>query len=113
MKSHPLALVFLFVTAGQASVCRAANDPCDGLKAPPKVSALLERSFQHWRVEKISDLDPEYQELWTKNYPTGCPGFVAGHFQKPDSIAYAFLLVPAVLVYYWNGTRFRSIATSV
>jgi len=176
-------LVFLLPIGGQASNCRAANDPCNGLKVPPGVSILLEKSFPHWRIEKLSDLHPDYQEMWAKAFPSGCPGFVAGHLQKTDSIAYAFLLVPAdqtkkgyrlvvlsetmkdswhslvlekddqytptsavirlappgdykeadgskkvrtqtdgivserfeagALIYYWNGTRFRSIATSV
>jgi len=167
----------------QVAPCRAANDPCGSLKIPPGVSGSLEKSFPQWRVEKISDLHPEYQEVWAKAFPSACPGFVAGHLQKTDSIAYAFLLVPTdqtrngyrlvvlsetmkdswhsivlekddqytptsavislappgdykeadgskkvhtqtdgivserfevgALVYYWSGTRFRSIATSV
>jgi hypothetical protein len=95
VKNCRLAVAFLLVTVSQASVCRASNEPCDSAKIPPPISALLEKSFPHWRVEKPSDLDPSYQELWTKKYVADCPGFVAGHFQKRDSIAYAVLLVPA------------------
>lgn len=183
MKRWLLVLASLLAIFSCVSVCRASSEPCDSVKIPQAISTLLERSFQHWRIEKSSDLDPSYQELWTKKYAADCPGFVAGHFQKPDSIAYAVLLVPAeqtkkgyrlivfiettkdvwrpiilekddqytptsavirlappgnyeeadsnkkvhtstdgivserieagVLVYYWNGTRFRSISTSV
>ncbi len=183
MKNCFVVLALLLAIGGQASICRAANDPCGSFKLSPEASALLEKSFPHWRAEKISDLAPEYQELWTKNFPAACPGLVAGHFEKADSIAYALLLVPAdltkkgyrlvvllettkdnwrpivlekdnqytptsavirlappgdyeeadrnkkvntrtdgivserfeagALVYYWSGTRFRSIATSV
>lgn len=183
MKYRIAVLAILLATTAQAAVCRASNEPCDSVKIPPAVSALMEKSFPHWRVEKPSDLDTSYQELWTKKYAADCPGFVVGHFLKPDSVAYAVLLVPAdqskkgyrlvvftemaghvwrpiilekddqytptsvvirlappgdyeeadsnkkvhtvtdgivserievgVLVYYWNGNRFRSISTSV
>jgi hypothetical protein len=183
VKNCVLALAFLLTLGSQTSVCRSTNEPCDGSKIPPAISAILEKSFPHWRVERIADLDSEYQELWTKKYPNYCPGFVTGHFQKQDSLAYAALLVPAddtkkgyrlvvfsettkdiwhstllekddqytptsavirlappgdyeeaennkkvhtrtdgivserietgVLVYFWNGARFRSITTSV
>jgi len=183
MKRCLIVLASLLAIVSRASVCRASNEPCDSVKIPPTVSALLEKSFPHWRIEKPSDLDSSYQELWTKKYAADCPGFVAGHFQKRDSIAYAVLVVPAdqsrkgyrliiftettkdvwhpivlekddqstptsavirlappgdyeeadsnkkvhtltdgivserieagVLVYYWSGTRFRSISTSV
>jgi hypothetical protein len=177
----PVSLyLFTFI---QAAVGAPPSAPCDGVKIPQAISALLEKSFPHWRVEKPSDSDASYQEIWTKKFPADYPGFVAGYFQKPDSMAYAVLLVPADqtkkgyrlvvfaeaakgswhpflldkddrytptsvvirrappgdyeeadsnkkvhsrtdgivneqievgdLVYYWTGTRFRSIATSV
>jgi hypothetical protein len=163
--------------------CRASNDPCDGITPPESLSARLKESFPHWRIERTSDLETSYQDLWAKKFPTACPGFVAGHLLKPDTIAYALLLVPSdqtkkgyrlvvfsesttgtwhpavlekddqytptsavirvvppgeyreadgvkkihtrtdgivserieagILVYYWNGARFRSVATSV
>src|SRR6266404_3883623 len=183
MKHCVLTVGFLLAIGVQPAVCRASDEPCKNIKLPPVVSMLLEKSFPQWRVEKLSDLDPSYQELWTKKYSEDCPGFVAGHLQKADSIAYAVLLVPAdqtkkgyrlvvlskvakngwrsivlekddqytptsavirlappgdyeeadsnkkvhtrtdgivserieagALVYYWNGARFRNIATSV
>jgi hypothetical protein len=179
----PLATAFLIGICLHVPSCRASDDPCDGIKPPEGLSTRLKESFPHWRIEKTSDLEASYQELWTKKFPTACPGFVAGHLLKPDAVAYAFLLVPSdqtkkgyrlvvfsepttgswhpivlekddqytptsavislvppgeyqeadgtkkihirtdgiaserieagVLVYYWNGTRFRSISTSV
>jgi hypothetical protein len=95
MKNCLLVLAIVLATGGQATVCRASTDPCDSLTVPPAISTALEKFFPHWRVEKVSDLHADYQELWTKNYTTNCPGFVVGHLQSPDSKAYAFLLVPA------------------
>ena len=87
-------LVAFFLIA-LPTVCFGSDEACTKIKFPPALSVLLEKSFAHWRVEKVSDLDPSYQELWTKKYPEECPGVIAGHLKKPDSIAYAVLLVPA------------------
>jgi hypothetical protein len=93
MRKRLLALAVLFGMCGLTTICHAATEPCDSMKVPPAVSALLEKSFPHWRVEKPSDLDPFYQQVWTKNFSATCPGFVSGHLQEPDAMAYAFLLV--------------------
>jgi len=177
-----VAIAFLTGICLHVPACRA-SDPCDGIKPPESLWTRLEQSFPHWRIERSSDLEASYQELWTKKFPTACPGFVEGNFLKPDVTAYAVLLIPSdqtkkgyrlvvfsesapgtwrstilekdnqytpasavirlappgeyqeadgtkrvhtrtdgivseriesgVLVYYWSGTRFRSIATSV
>src|SRR5437870_3505578 len=95
MKHSVLTVGFLLAIGVGPTVCRASDEPCNNIKLPSAVSTLLEKSFPHWRVEKLSDLDLSYQELWTKKYSKDCPGFVAGHLQKADSMAYAVLLVPA------------------
>jgi hypothetical protein len=95
IKSCPLVLAFVLADLWSATVARTSNEPCDGIKIPPVVLVMLEKSFPHWRIEKISDPDPSNQEAWIKKYPTACPGFVAGHFQKSRSVGYAFLLLPA------------------
>ncbi len=94
MKTCLRGLVFTLAMSG-SSTCRASNEPCDTIKTPRGVSELLEQSFLHWRIEKTSDLEPSNREAWIKKYPGSCPGFVAGHFQRKDSIAYAFLLLSA------------------
>jgi len=94
MKTCLRGLVFALAMSG-SSTCHASNEPCETIKIPRGVSVLLEQSFLHWRIEKTSDLEPSNREAWINKYPGSCPGFVAGHFQRTDSIAYAFLLLPA------------------
>lgn len=91
----PFAAVFcLSGLCGTLCIGQAKAGPCENLQIPPRVSTVLEKSFPNWRIEKLSDLDPSNQEAWTKKYPDACPGFITGHFQKKDSVGYAFLLLP-------------------
>jgi hypothetical protein len=90
-----LQALFLVLAMGERSSVSRASDECETVNIPPEVSVVLERSFSRWRIEKTSDLEPSNRETWTKKYPGLCPGFVAGHFQRLDSVAYAFLLLPA------------------
>jgi len=95
MKKSLLGLAFLLLIAGTSDECRASTDPRESIAVPPLISTILQKSFPNWRVEKLSDLDSSEQEAWTTKYPTACPSFVAGHFQKPSSVGYAFLLLPS------------------
>lgn len=88
-------LLFLIFINGACNKCYASADPCESISAPTPVSTLLGKSYQGWRIENLSDLDSANQAAWTKKYPGACPGFVKGHFQKPGSVGYAFLLLPA------------------
>jgi hypothetical protein len=42
----------------------------------------------------VSNLGPDDKQLWLKAHPKDCPGIAIGHFEKPDQLAYAVLLVP-------------------
>jgi hypothetical protein len=94
MKTRLFVLPLLLFIGSPRILGRLPNDPCDHVSIPDKLSVELERSFSDWRMVIPSDLDPASHDLWAKNYAAGCPGFVAGHFLRPDSLAYAFLLVP-------------------
>jgi hypothetical protein len=39
-------------------------------------------------------LEGDDRQLWLKAHPTDCPGIAVGHFESPDQLAYAVLLVP-------------------
>ena len=42
----------------------------------------------------MSDLGADDKHLWVRAHPKECPGIAIGHFEKPDRLAYAVLLVP-------------------
>jgi len=87
-------LALMLAVFGVSSACRAA-DGCESTKMPREISAILQTSFRHWRVEQTSDLNLSSREAWTKKYPGACAGFVVGHFRRTDSVEYALLLLPA------------------
>jgi hypothetical protein len=70
-----------------------AHDPCQNV-LPPSAQSLVAGKFPSWRTRLLSDLESYDHELWTKAHPHECPGIAAGHFEEPDSLAYALVLVP-------------------
>jgi len=81
-------LVMVPVSSGQA------KDTCRTSSLPPEPQVLLDRQYGNWRPKRVSDLSPDDKQLWSKAHPKECPGIAIGHFEKPDQLAYAVLLVP-------------------
>lgn len=74
-------------TAKAADVCAAAT-------LPTGVQQLLQRNYSDWRPKTMADLESDDQKLWISTNPHSCPGIAIGHFEQPNQIAYALLLVP-------------------
>jgi hypothetical protein len=70
------------------------HDPCRNAVLPTRAQSLIAHTFTEWRTKRVSDLGTDDQQLWTKAHPAECPGVAAGHFQEPDLLAYALVLVP-------------------
>jgi hypothetical protein len=69
------------------SSCRDASLPSDA-------QLLIVKKFPDWRPKNVSDLSADDQQLWLQAHPKECPGIAVGHFEEPDSLSYAILLVP-------------------
>ena len=97
---HVLALLVLVATsllstAPRASFVAAQDSPKLGqatLAVP--VDTLLKAKFPQWRPKQLSDMAADDQQLWL-NGPNGkeSPGIAIGHFEFPDELSYAVLLV--------------------
>src|ERR1700728_3744432 len=70
------------------------RDVCSDEILPAPVLASLQTKFDAWRPEQPTDLGPDDLDLWTKAHPNDCPGIAIGHFERPDALAYAVLLLP-------------------
>lgn len=55
---------------------------------------LLDQRFPGWRHKYLSDLGEYDTKLWLETHPRECPGIAVGHFEQPDRVAYAVLLIP-------------------
>jgi hypothetical protein len=84
---HFVAIVLAFVTVSLAQPNR-----CEVL--PSDAQLLLEQRFPEWRPKVLSDLSGYDRKLWLETHPKDCPGIAVGHFEQPDRVAYAVLLVP-------------------
>jgi hypothetical protein len=81
-------LVIVPVSSGQLkNRCRVSS-------LPSGAKALLDTKYADWRPKDVSDLGADDKELWTKAHPKECPGIAIGHFEEPDRLSYAALLVP-------------------
>jgi len=58
------------------------------------VDTLLKVKFPQWRPKQLSDMGADDQQLWL-NGPNEkeSPGIAIGHFEFPDELSYAVLLV--------------------
>jgi hypothetical protein len=72
-------------------VALAQSNRCDLL--PAQAKRLLDQRFPGWRPKHLSDLGGYDKKLWLEMHPKECPGIVVGHFEQPDRLAYAILLV--------------------
>ena len=81
-------LAMVPVSSGQG------KDACQISSLPSGAQVLLDRQYGDWRSKRASDLGPDDKQLWSKAHPKDCPGIAIGHFEKPDQLAYAVLLVP-------------------
>ena len=81
-------LVMVPISSGQG------KDTCRTSSLPSGAQVLLDRQYGDWRSKRASDLGPDDKQLWLKAHPKDCPGIAIGHFEKPDQLAYAVLLVP-------------------
>jgi len=87
-RTHFIALFLLtFVPASLAQ-----SNGCDVL--PSQAKLILDQRFANWRPKLLSDLSGFDRKVWHEEHPKECPGIVAGHFEQPDEVAYAVLLVP-------------------
>ncbi len=94
---HVLTLLALVATsplstAPRAPVVAAQASGKAALAVP--VDTLLKAKFPQWRPKQLSDMGADDQQLWL-NGPNGkdVPGIAIGHFEFPDELSYAVLLV--------------------
>ena len=55
---------------------------------------MLESKYSDWRPKTMADLEQDDQRVWLAEKLGSCPGIAAGHFEQPNQLAYAMLLVP-------------------
>src|SRR4029077_7555180 len=48
----------------------------------------------NWRPKHLSDLSGYDKKLWLETHPKECPGIAVGHFEQPDRVGYAVVLIP-------------------
>jgi hypothetical protein len=84
--------VMVLMTA--ATVRAQTSNPRAEANLPTPVVDLIRTKFSGWRPKDVSDLDPENRELWLRPHLNDCPGIAVGHFESPDRLTYAVLLVP-------------------
>lgn len=84
----------LFILLAFSSLSLAqSKETCHDASLPAPVRALLKEKFPDWRPKHLLDLDLDDQKLWLETHAKACPGIVAGHFEQPDRMAYAILLL--------------------
>jgi hypothetical protein len=62
---------------------------------PAGVSRVLQRRFPHAKVTELADLHADDRKLWlaSPDRKGACPGVAIGHFEYPDRLSYAVLLI--------------------
>jgi hypothetical protein len=93
---HLLLLLAIGVVALiSARPARAqTSNSCAETDLPGPVIDLIKAKFSGWRPEQLPDLAADDQQLWVKAHGNQCPGTAVGHFESPDHLSYAVLLVP-------------------
>ena len=88
-------LVIVPVSSGQL------KNSCRTSSLPSGAKALLDAKYADWRPNDVSDLGADDKGLWTKPHPKDCPGIAIGHFEEPERLSYAVLLVPQLGTQAW------------
>jgi hypothetical protein len=83
---------FILILLALASVAPAQSNSCAVL--PVEAKTVLDQRFPGWRRKHLSDLSGYDKKLWLETHPKECPGIAVGHFEQPDRVAYAVLLIP-------------------
>ncbi|HLZ39829.1 MAG TPA: hypothetical protein VKQ11_02645 [Candidatus Sulfotelmatobacter sp.] len=83
-----IVLAMVPISSGQG------KDSCPMASLPSGAQAVLGRQYGEWRPKRVSDLGADDKKIWAETHPKDCPGIAIGHFEKPDQLAYAVLLVP-------------------
>jgi hypothetical protein len=85
-----LRLIVIILAVVPASI--AQSNACGVLPSDAKL--FLNQRFPDWRPKNLSDLSGYDRKLWLETHAKECPGIAMGHFEQPDRVAYAILLVP-------------------
>jgi hypothetical protein len=85
-----MATILSFAVGASA---QSRKHPCEGDVIPPAIQELVTSQFPGWRIEDLSDLSDEYQQIWMNKHAEECPGLAAGHFQAVSVTSYAALLI--------------------
>jgi hypothetical protein len=80
-----MILTFVPISLGQSNRCELL---------PSDAKLLIGQRFPDWRPKVLSDLSGYDKKLWLEMHPKECPGIAVGHFEQPEHIAYAVLLIP-------------------
>lgn len=85
------AVIAIACVTSQPTMAQAGG-PCSGI-IPKELGLYLNNEFPTFRPKLISDLDRDDRRLWSETHQKACPGFADGHFQSPDELSHALLLV--------------------
>jgi hypothetical protein len=91
---RPYAFAAAFVLAIARMSAAQVHDPCQSVVLPVSAQSLIATKLPEWRTKQVSDLSSDDQQLWMKAHPKECPGVASGHFETPDELSYALVLVP-------------------
>src|SRR6266545_5760090 len=69
----------------------AEFNACEVLPSAAKL--VIKQRFPNWQPKVVSDLGGYDKKLWLETHPKECPGIAVGHFERPDQVAYAVLLI--------------------
>jgi hypothetical protein len=95
LRQVPLLLPLTVMALISAPPAQAqTSNPCAETNLPSPVVALIKAKFPGWRPKQLSDLDPDNRQIWLKGGSNECPGVAVGHFESPDRLSYAVLLIP-------------------
>ena len=88
-----LAMTVVALISARPARAQTSNS-CAETDLPGPVIDLINAKFSGWRPEQLPDLAADDQQLWVKAHGNQCPGTAVGHFESPDHLSYAVLLVP-------------------
>ena len=63
---------------------------------PQSIANNIQTKYPGWRPVRISDLESDDQQLWTKVHGDLCPGIASGHFESHTRTTYAVLLISSI-----------------
>jgi hypothetical protein len=88
-----VAIGFPCATLGHTPIVQPSAS-CSEAALPVRINEALKANFAGWRPLRVSDLDADDPKLWLQEHPKECPGIATGHFESPDSVSYALVLMP-------------------